>query len=540
MSVVRNRGKDKSSAAAAAAAAAAAGQAVGLPPFFKVGDIVDAVVQKVDDAKGFVHVRGPDFRGIITFASMRWARKPNFEKTADSDLLRKPSDALKTGDVIPVKIVAVKAMTEKPVPELAGYIGVELEQEPEVESALLSFDQQTQDVLAMVGGYSFRRNEYNRALQAARQTGSSFKALVYLAALDKGYDPSTPIMDAPVVYEQTDVDEGQEETTLWKPSNHGRNYAGDITFRNALVRSLNIPTVKIIEDIGVPYATDYAHRLGIFSRINPDFTMALGSSSVTLYEMTKAFSTFGRLGKRIRPRIIHYVQDSEGKKILENVSLDLRFEKELAPFEEQFNERRKKFFETAGIRAAAQAVDPSEEPAPLSNTIPKDAQFFLADEDQLVRPESAFLITSLLKAAVEDPRGTGGRARAVGREIAGKTGTTNGYIDAWFMGYSAQIATGVWVGFDRERTLGRGEVGGRSALPIWVDYMKPAHEKLPIQSIPVPDNIVFLNIDSDTGKLASAKTKNIIRQAFIEGSEPSTSRNIEEETTDFLKQDMSE
>lgn len=509
-----------------------------LPPYLKIGDEIDAIVTEVNDAKGFTLVQGPDFKGAIPFSTMRWARKPNAEKVWDLDLIKKPSEALKKGDIIQVRIASLPLQMEKMPPELNGLVGVELEQEPLAEAALISFDQQTQDVLAMVGGYDFQRNEYNRALQAARQTGSAFKAIVYLAALEKGYNPSTPIMDAPIIYEQREMDEGQEETTIWRPSNHGRNYAGDITFRNALVRSLNIPTVKIIEDISVPFATDFAHRLGIFSKINPDFTLALGSSSVTLYEMTKAFSIIGRMGKNITPRLILSVVDADGKKLLENISLDEKFQTEISELEKQFEEKKKSYLAERARRDSA----PSEgqDPQGSADEKVKDSWFFFQDENQLIRPQSAYIMTSLLKGAVEDPNGTGGRARAIGREVAGKTGTTNGYIDAWFMGYTPQIATGVWVGFDRERSLGRGEVGGRSALPIWVDYMGPAHENLPQLSFPIPGNILFLNIDRDTGKLATSRSKNIIRQAFVEGTEPSTSKNSEEETTDFLKQDLSE
>jgi penicillin-binding protein 1A len=149
-------------------------------------------------------------------------------------------------------------------------------------------------------------------------------------------------------------------------------------------------------------------------------------------------------------------------------------------------------------------------------------------------------MTTLLKGVVEDRHGTGGAARALGREVAAKTGTTNNYYDAWFIGYTPQVATGVWVGFDKEKTLGKGEVGGRSALPIWVDYMKVAHEKLPQMTFPVPPGIVFANIDAETGKLASAATKSILRQAFVEGTEPTASSSSSEDATDFYKQDLSE
>jgi penicillin-binding protein 1A len=227
--------------------------------------------------------------------------------------------------------------------------------------------------------------------------------------------------------------------------------------------------------------------------------------------------------------IIRKVVDRSGKELLQNMTLDLRFEKETAPLEENFEKRRKAYFEN-------KAANPDQTPeVPTA-----DAQFFHENPDQLIKPQTAFVMTSLLKGVVEDPRGTAGRAATLGREIAGKTGTTNGYFDAWFIGYSAQVSTGVWVGFDQERSLGKGEVGGRSALPIWVDYMKAAHENLPQMTLPVPEGIVFANIDSETGKLASSTSRLVLRQAFAEGTEPSASSSTNEETTDFYKQDLTE
>lgn len=523
-----------------------------LPTYLKVDQTVEGIVRAVDDQLGFVEVEIPDARGVIDFEKMKWARKPDPTKKADFDQIEKPSAALKAGDVILVRIAGDKATVtakappppkkgKKPapapaLPDFSKHVALELDQEPVVEGSLLSFDQQTQDVLAMVGGYSFARNEFNRALQAARQTGSSFKAIVYLAALDKGYNPSTPLMDVPVVYEETQKDnEGQEETSVWKPSNHGHSFGGELTFRNALVRSLNIPSVKIIEDIGIPWAVDYARRFGIFSPLNPDFTLVLGSSSVTLYEMTKMFSQIGRLGKRLRPMLIRKVEDRNGKVLLENVSLDMRFEKELLPLNEDFEKRRKEF-----VEKQAETVEPAPPPVDPKREKPDPYFFASSNEDQLIRPQTAYVMTSLLKGVVEDPRGTGGGARALGHEVAGKTGTTNGYYDAWFIGYTAQISTGVWVGFDKERTLGVGEVGGRAALPTWLDYMKAAHDGLPQMTLPVPEGIVFANVDSDTGKLASASTKTILRQAFAEGTEPTESSAGAEDAAEFLKNDMTE
>lgn len=520
-----------------------------LPVYLKIDQSAEGLVEKVDDNLGLVYVRVGDARGLIDFDSMTWARKPNPEKRWDLDTLKKPSDALKAGDVILVKITGdiasssrlssppknKKAPPRGPLPDFTKFLAMELDQEPIAEGSLISFDEKTEDVLAMVGGYSYARNEFNRALQAARQTGSSFKAIVYASALDKGYTPATPIMDAPIVFNEADPNkddsEGQEDTKTWKPSNNSKSFGGEIIFRNALVKSLNIPSVKIIEDIGVPWSIDYAKRLGIFSPLNPDFTLVLGSSSVTLYEMTKVFGQFARLGKRLRPKLVHQVLNQDGQKILDEVSLDLRFNKEISELDKQFEDRRTALGErVAGLTPEQLAEDKKKR---------VDYSLFFEDKEQLIRPQTAYIMTTLLKGVVEDKHGTGGKARAIGREVAGKTGTTNGYFDAWFIGYTPQIVTGVWVGFDKERSLGLGEVGGRSALPIWVEYMKAAHEGLPQMTFPVPEGIVFANIDSETGRLAHATTKNVLRQAFAEGTEPTAASNKSEEATDFLKEDLS-
>ncbi len=501
-----------------------------LPSFLLIGNSYEAVVTNVDDAQGFVEVRLPETKGIIDFESMTWARKPNFEKKFEFDLIKKPSQALKKGDVVLVKITAEnfqwpKSKTKRadPIADVSAYLALELDQEPIVEGSLLSFDQQTQDVVAMVGGYSFARNEFNRALQAARQTGSAFKAIVYAAALEKNYNPSTLIIDAPIIYKETGADEeGQGDEKVWKPSNHGREFNGEITMRNALVKSLNIPSVKIMEDIGVPFASEFAKRLGVFSKLNPDFTLVLGSSSLTLYEMTKVFSELGRMGLRTRPQLVKKVIDRSGKVLLENLDLDARYTDETEKINLDFEEKRKAYLE------ASQNLEGADSP------------FYFDNPDQLIRPRTAYVITNMLKGVIEDPSGTGGKAAQLGREVAGKTGTTNGYADAWFLGYTPNIATGVWVGFDKEKSIGRSEVGGKSALPIWLDYMKDAHSNLPVLTFPIPEGVKIVKIDAESGKLANSASKRVIDQAFIDGTEPTSAASRSEETTDHLKQDIDE
>lgn len=519
-----------------------------LPSYLKVQETYEAIVTNVNDSLGLVTVDLPDTQGLIEFQTMTWARKPNTEIRFDQDLIKKPSEALKVGDVIKVRIASsefknsialerVKKLKTAKWPEFKNFLEVELDQDPQSEGALISFDQSTQDVVAMIGGYSFARSEFNRAIQAPRQTGSAFKALVYAAALEKGFTPSTPIMDAPIVYKEgIDTAEGQGDEKVWKPSNFGKTFHGDILMRNALVRSLNIPTVKIMEEIGVPWAIKYSQRMGIYSPLNPDYTLALGSSGVTLYEMTKAFSLFGRNGKRIRPRLISKVTDSQGLVLLEKVSLDARFAKEVNELENKLEEERVTFINENPDRAAAKIKHFSTRSKERKI---EDAIFF-TNPEQLIRPETAFIMNEMLKGTVSDPSGTAVRAQSLGREIAGKTGSTNGYYDAWFIGYTPQIATGVWVGFDKEQPLGVGEVGGRSALPIWMDYMKGAWDSLPQMTFQAPEGIVFATVDYESGRLTQEGSANSIKLPFIEGTEPKASDFRNEEATEFYKQDLEE
>jgi penicillin-binding protein 1A len=254
-----------------------------------------------------------------------------------------------------------------------------------------------------------------------------------------------------------------------------------------------------------------------------DFTLALGSSGVTLYEMTRAFGVIGRLGQRLSPIVVRKVLDNQGKEIAKDITLDQRFKTEIGRIEEDFEQRRQNYLK---------APDGSKEPA-----------IFFQDKDQLIKPSTSYVLTTILQGVIDDAGGTGGAARSIGRPVAGKTGTTNGYYDAWFVGYTPDIVSGVWVGFDEERSIGRGEVGGKAALPIWLEYMKAAHESLPPRGFPVPDGVVFANIDNETGRLVSSGSKSVVRQAFVDGTEPGSSNTAgatDNNDKEFFKEDMSE
>lgn len=528
-----------------------------IPEYVEKGEIVEGIVTEVDDVNSVVVVRFAESAGLIPLERMAWAREPDPTRTYTDYLhIKKPSKALKPGDVIDVEIVAETAKKVEVGPtfkkKLSEYAELSLEQEPEVEGALISYDLKTDDIIAMVGGSNFRKTKLNRTYQAVRQTGSAFKPILYAAGLDVGLTPATPIMGAPIVYNQksdedeetaksgarkaavamkdVDLDSDEEvENKVWKPGNYEGRFTGDILLRNALKKSLNTPTIRILEKSGVNFAAEYARRLGIFSPLNMDMSLALGTSGATLYELTKAYSVFAKLGKNIKPIIIHEIKDRKGDVIAQEISFDLHFKESIGTVKEEFQKKR----DTYEARA------PKKE-----GEVEKASPFFFQDPDQLISPQTAYLTTTLLQAVVNEPGGTGGNARRLGREVAAKTGTTNNYFDAWFIGYTPQVSTGVWVGFDQEKSLGRAEAGSRAALPIWLEYMTGVLKGIPSENFPIPNDIVFANIDNETGQLATARSHEVIRQAFVNGTEPgteneeTTTRKEEESKTDFLREDF--
>ncbi len=348
-------------------------------------------------------------------------------------------------------------------------------QEPEegvkVQGALVCMDPHTGHIKAMVGGRDFNKSQFNRAIQAKRQAGSAFKPIIYAAALDNGYTPGTTIIDSPIIYD----DPEREET--WKPKNYGRKFHGPITFREALAKSRNIVTVKILRNMGINYASAYARRLGIVSSLNMDLTMALGSSSVSLLELTRAYAVFVALGKKVEPIFVTRVVDREGKVLEEN-----------EPYVEE-----------------------------------------------TISPETAYIMISLLKGVVQN--GTGWRAKALGRSCGGKTGSTNNHMDAWFVGFTPDIITGCWVGFDEERDLGNHETGSRAAAPIWLQFMQEILRDKEIREFPVPEGIVFVKIDRKTGLLPTPESTSIIFESFKEGTAPTEYSDyaVKSDVADFFR-----
>lgn len=506
-----------------------------LPLYLKLGSLVEGVVTTVSDYNKYVAVKIPGGRGIINAESMSWARKPNPEISYKWAKISNPSRALKTGDAILVRIKSEALSSDKIKKSLAKvysnkkntgltedqfvaqYLQLELEQEPKVEGALLSIDQKTSDIIAMIGGYDFNRSKFNRTYQAKRQTGSAFKSIVYLSALNHGYTAASKLLDAPIVGSDSLLTVGPaSKKRSWKPMNHNNEFSGDILLRNSLVKSLNIPTIKIAKDVGINWIMAYAKRLGVFSPINNDLSASLGSSGTTLYEITKVFAQINKYGKRVKPILVQKVENASGDIIAENISFDVHFKGAIEKAEAEA--LKIKFTKKNKLNEENPEEEAEEETSEEENLYVKKykPKFKFNDSDQLISPATAFVTTDMLRGVITG--GTATKAQELKRPAAGKTGTTNGYYDAWFVGYTPEITTGVWVGFDNEQSLGRSEVGGKSALPIWIDFMKYAHKGLPVSEFTPPPGVVYRRINSQTGMLSEGE--GTIKQAFIAGSEP--------------------
>jgi penicillin-binding protein 1A len=451
------------------------------------------VVTSVDKAAKSARVSfAPGVDGIVRLADVKWARKSDPKRSPHS--IRSITTLFAAGDVAPFVAVFDDEAPGDLIVEASAF-RVKVHQDPIVQGALLSIDVDAQEVVAMVGGYEFANSEFNRVTQAKRQPGSAFKPIIYAASLAPRddvdsfpYTPATIVHDRPIVY--TDEESG----FVWRPRNYKRSFYGPITLREALARSVNNATVHLFRDIGIDFVIDYARRLGIESPLNRDLSLALGSSGMSLLEVTRAYAVFPSGGRRIVPTFIRRVTDRDGNVLMENVALG--DESPVAP-----------------ERTDPEFVDVA------AGAMPSDAQL-PPDPDQVISPEEAYLATSLLRAVVEDTHGTGWRLRDLRRPLAGKTGTTNDQADAWFIGFSPQIATGVWVGHDESLFLGYGETGSRAAAPIWVDYMRDALKDRPIRDFAIPDPIVFARIDRKTGLLADANNRDTVFQAFLQGTVP--------------------
>jgi penicillin-binding protein 1A len=357
------------------------------------------------------------------------------------------ADLLAVGDVTDFEIAGVDSESET--------MTVKLDQEPLAEGALLAIESRTGQVKAMVGGFDFERSKFNRATQARRQPGSSFKAFAAGAAIEDGYTATSLILDEPVRYVDPHIAEAYE------PRNYDLKFEGWVTLRRMVEASRNVPAVRLTQQLGPQKVADYARRLGLEGPIPPYLSITLGAAEATLLEMVSAYSAFANQGIRMQPYLVTKVTDRDG-----NV---------------------------------------------LEEAFPKAAS--------AIRADSAYIVTNLLRGVVQ--RGTAASANRLGRPLAGKTGTTNDYTDAWFIGFDPTLVAGTWFGFDQKVPLGDRETGTRAALAPWIDFMGEALENKPIEDFPVPSNIVFVPVDRKTGYPTSgAAGSDVLLEAFISGTEP--------------------
>ncbi|HVC01300.1 MAG TPA: penicillin-binding protein 1A [Steroidobacteraceae bacterium] len=471
----------------------------GLERFPVVGGLRPAVVESVEPKSALVFVKD---LGQITlpWAKIAWARRA----LPGGNVGRAPAsaaDVFHRGDVI--YTVGTNAQN------------LQFVQVPQAQSALVAIDPHDGAISALVGGFDYYQSNFNRATQAQRQPGSAFKPFIYAAAFDKGYTPASVVLDAPIVLDDA------TDAKAWRPKNDANKFYGPTRLRVALVRSRNLVAVRLMRDIGGEYARNYVTRFGFDKSQLPDnLTLALGTADVTPLQLAEAYAPFANGGFRVTSYFIDRVEDGHGKTIFQAHPAIACFEcgeQALPP---------------AGALGALVASRPAGTPGATAqaagtqssglDTGEPDGKFLIPPQDlapQVIRPQVAYLLSDMMADVIR--HGTGVRARALGRDdVAGKTGTTNDHRDAWFAGFNGDIVATVWVGFDQDRSLGPGEEGGRTAVPIWTYFMHQALAGVPLRRVPLPDGIVTARIDSQTGLLAGADDPNAIMEKFIAGSLP--------------------
>ncbi|WP_426857871.1 penicillin-binding protein 1A [Terasakiella sp. 4MB5A] len=441
------------------------------------------VVIKLSDQSADIGFVGGN-QGIVPLEEMKWAR-PWMEGQTLGPRVSRASDVLKLGDVVWVKpVFADKEGEGKRIQHYA------LRQIPGVQGGIVAMDPHTGRVLAMVGGYSYERSQFNRATQANRQPGSAFKPFVYLAALDEGYTPSTLILDAPFVLDQGP---GQPK---WRPDNYSNKFYGPSTMRLGIEKSRNLMTVRLAQTLGMEKIAEYAKRFDITPNLQETLSMALGAGETKLINLAAAYGMLVNGGKRIMPTLIDRIQNRDGITVFKH---DTRNCNDCMAMQWQ------------GDEAIPQIID---------------------NRESVTSPESAYQIVSMLEGVVK--RGTGRRIAAVGKPLAGKTGTTNQERDSWFMGFSPDLVVGVFVGFDTPIPLGKRETGSSVAAPIFRDFMQEALADKPATPFRLPDGVRMIRVNARTGQDAKIGDQNVIWEAFKQGTSPSQSNRVLEGQSDEI------
>ncbi|WP_408610372.1 penicillin-binding protein 1A [Beggiatoa alba] len=384
---------------------------------------------------------------------------------------------------------------------------------PQIEGALISIKPNNGAIIALAGGFDFNQSKFNRVTQALRQPGSNFKPFIYSAALDKGFSAASIINDAPKTY--------QTGTTTWRPENYSHKFYGPTSLRTALTHSRNMVSIRLLEEIGVGYAIDYVSKFGFKKeRIPYNLTTALGTGEVTPLELVTGYAILANGGYKIEPHFIARIEDSAGNIIFEanpaTVCYDCDMSKPIEPTKVFTN-----------LPTALPAETTVTALVPTATNQPKTP----LSAELVLRPQNAWIMTSMLKDVVR--YGTAKRALKLNRnDIAGKTGTTNGPNDAWFSGYTPDVATTTWVGFDQPRSLGSKETGGRAALPMWMEFMEEALKQYKERTLPKPDGLITVRIDPNTGLRATGDNPNGKMEEFSSESVPTRYAPTYKETTD--------
>ena len=414
--------------------------------------------------------------GHVPMAELTWAR-PWLKGQKVGAKPKKPAAVLQAGDVVLVERIAAGGAGKADGGGKAyGEGAYALRQIPGINGGLVALDPHTGRVLAMTGGFSYDQSQFNRATQAKRQPGSAFKPFVYLAALDSGFTPATIVLDAPFV-----IDQGPGQGK-WKPANYSRKFYGPTPMRIGLEKSRNLMTVRLAQTIGMDKVIDVARRFGIVDDMPPVLSMALGAGETSLLRLTSAYAMLVNGGRRIDPTLIDRIQDRHGLTIFRHDSRGCQ-----------------------GCQGEAWA---NQEPPELPD-----------ERERVADPASAYQVVSMLQGVIQ--RGTGRRVRAVGKPLAGKTGTTNQSKDTWFLGFSPDLAVGVFAGFDEPRPLGRRETGSSVSAPVFRDFMAAALEGRPAVPFRIPPGIRLVRINLETGRVARAGDKLVILEAFKPGTVPS-------------------
>ena len=499
-----------------------------------------ALVTKVSNSQKLIYVSIGGVKAVIPYSGFKWAHERNIQIERNYWSYQKyPEQILKPNDVVLVRLKNLdqvyisevcdddfmkryKSKKDKEIFSSQKFLRADLVQDPEAQGALISISPQSGEIIAMVGGSDFDKSQFNRAVQSNRQPGSAFKPLIFAAGLENGFTPASILLDSPQALG------GVDDSLSWKPRNYDGKFKGEMTFRKALETSRNIPTIRLSQQVGVDKIKNLVDRIKVDAELPNDLSVSLGSFGINLLDLVKMYAIFPNGGRRVKIKSIvsikgrdgeiHYLEDKDqdpgtkDEEMLEEKVVELKAE----PTKENKNNKENK-----------------EE---LEEEVKEEVNPFLVNlnEDQVYDSRLAYLMTNLLKGVVQN--GTGRGTSNISSFIGGKTGTTNNYVDAWFLGFSSKLVTGVWTGFDNNKTLGWGETGAKSALPIWKEFMDHGIQRYGEFDFSIPSGIVNVSINPTTGKLSKSGGQSSFMEAFVEGTEPGAE---EEETIETEEGDDS-